>query len=112
MFNNGKEKLLVLTILALIAKVNIGFTADAGMAIVDTADLPINVANKVADKKEVTNKDAPAVLVSPTKAQAGSATATAPQMPKEENKALPGHPQPVAPQSAQAQPTGAPAMAS
>lgn len=112
MFNNGKEKLLVLTILALIAKVNIGFTADAGMAIVDTADLPINVANKVADKKEVTNKDAPAVLVSPTKAQAGSATATAPQMPKEENKALPGQTQPVASQSAQAQPTVAPATAS
>ena len=86
MFNNGKEKLLVLAVLAMIAKANISFAADAGMATVDAADLPINVANSSADKKEATTKDNQVPLVSPTKAQTGNVALPVSQMQKDENK--------------------------
>lgn len=109
MFNNGKEKLLILAVLAMIARANISFAEDTGMAIVDAADLPINVANNIADPKKATAKVPQAALVSPTKAQTGNVAVATPPMVKEENKDLAAQPQPVTPQLTQAKLPEAPA---
>ena len=93
MFNNGRKKLLVLAVLALVVEANVCFAADTGMAVVNTADLPINVANNAAEKKTETTKEPQAVLVSPTKAQTGNAAITEPSTAKDETKPALAQPQ-------------------
>ncbi len=70
MFNRDRKLLLGLAISAVIFGAQNSWAADAGLASVSAADLPINVANQEAPKAAVAQENQPNALVSPSQAKA------------------------------------------